>query len=111
VVIVGVDPGPVAADEAWRDRMMISQLKEAHDQPFYWCLVDVADRPSPMMAYVAQEHLVQSQPLASRLASVGSNPTAAQILSLAQERKMRFSHPDVAVFFNKEAPSKLTVSL
>jgi len=85
VIVVGVDPGPVAADEAWLERMEVSLLPHARDQPFYWCLVDVNDRAAPVMAYVPQDSL---------------GPTTA-------ERAKKVKHPDAMVFFDRaEAPAK-----
>jgi len=86
VVIVAVDPGPVAADEAWLARMKVDELPLGRQQPFYWCLVDSRNRETPMMAYVPQERLraVQGEDRLARMKGI--------------------EHPDLMVFFERSVP-------
>lgn len=100
-VIVGWDP-VCRASEQWVAATGADKLPNGVHQPFYHCLVDVRDRPSAQISYVAEDLIEAFEPIAEQQQNNDSNEVVDTAAAL---QRFLVIHPLLTRYFSRFVPS------
>lgn len=102
-VIVGWDPA-CRASEQWITNTGADKLPNGVHQPFYHCLVDVRDRPSAQISYVAEDLIEAFEPITTAVAGE-QKQQAAEADTAAALQRFLVIHPLLTRYFSRFVPS------